>query len=462
MPWRPRLFVGLAVTTAVVAALGLRPTEQASLRPPTSFRDTIVLDGLRQPLAVAFANDGRVFVAEKRGRVVVFPSLTESKPRVFADLGRRVFALGDRGIFGLALDPRFPARPYVYVLYTFDGPVDARRPLGRGSCPPLLAGGCPVSGRLSRLDPNGREHVLVAGWCQQFPSHGVGSLAFGADGALYASGGEGAAYDRVDTGERGNPCGDPPAEGGALRAQDLRTPGDPAGLSGSLIRVDPETGARRVVAYGLRNPFRFTVRPSSSELWIGDVGSTRADEIDVVDGAGSTVRNFGWPCYEGDRPLRSYQEAGVPICERLYAEKRAVSEPEAALSRDDPVLDGDPCGRGTQALSGLAFYRGDAYPPHYRGALFVADYVRGCIWALLPDADGRPDTSRLELFRTGVAAPVQLVAGPGGDLFYVDFDGGAVHRISYEGEESARDSETASGRDGAAAPRFAPVSGSKK
>ncbi len=95
--------------------------------------------------------------------------------------------------------------------------------------------------------------MLVEDWCQQFPSHSIGSLAFAPDGSLYASGGDGASFNYVDYGQTGNPCGDPPgdagtaltpptAEGGALRSQDLRTSGDPAGLDGTIIRIDPETG----------------------------------------------------------------------------------------------------------------------------------------------------------------------------------------------------------------------------
>jgi glucose/arabinose dehydrogenase len=105
--------------------------------------------------------------------------------------------------------------------------------------------------------------------------------------------------------------------------------------------------------------------------------------------------------------------------------------PEAVFERDETVVGGDPCGRNAQALSGLAFYRGGSYPRRYRGALFFSDFVRRCIWAMLPDEQGRPDPHRIELFRTGVASPVALITGPGGDLFYLDFRGGALHRIHY-------------------------------
>ena len=413
---------------AAVTAFALGGDE--SPVPAPGFVDEIVLSGLREPLAVAFARDGRVFVAEKRGRVLEFMDLGSGRPRVRADLGRRVFTNGDRGLFGLALDPSFPARPYLYVLYTFDGPIGAREPLGRARCKGLFDGACPVSGRLSRLGPDGTELVLLSGWCQQYPSHGVGDLAFGPDGRLYASGGEGASYDRVDSGDAANVCGDPPGEGGALRAQDAGSGGDPQGVSGSVVRFEPTSGRHELVAYGFRNPFRFAFRPGSSELWIGDVGSTRADELDVAEAG---LRNFGWPCYEGERPLRSYDEANLPLCERLYGDGSAVP-PELALARDAPVVEGDGCGEGTQALSGLAFYRGGSYPERFRGALFVADFVRGCIWAIPAGADERPEPDRIELFRRDVASPVRLLTGPGGDLFYLDFAGGSLHRIRYIGE----------------------------
>ena len=178
--------------------------------------------------------------------------------------------------------------------------------------------GCVVSGRLSRLADTGTypadEQVLIEDWCQQYPSHSTGSLGFGSDGALYASGGDGASFNFVDYGQDGsplNPCGDPPggvgatltpptAEGGALRSQDVRTAsaGDPASLDGTIIRVDPATGlampdnpnagnadlnVRRIVAYGLRNPFRMIVRPGTSLPWISDVGWNTWEEINSLE-----------------------------------------------------------------------------------------------------------------------------------------------------------------------------------
>ncbi len=123
----------------------------------------------------------------------------------------------------------------------------------------------------------------------------------------------------------------PTAEGGALRSQDLQTTGDPMNLDGSVIRIDPDTGAgapgnpaasstdlnmRRVIASGLRNPFRMAFRPGTSELWLGDVGWDTWEEINrIANPTDSTIDNFGWPCKEGTG-TNGYN-LGLTLCERI-------------------------------------------------------------------------------------------------------------------------------------------------
>src|SRR5213078_211761 len=115
-------------------------------------------------------------------------------------------------------------------------------------------------------------------------------------------------YGATSAGDQANPCGDPPApagtalspptaEGGALRSQSVRRTDGPATLNGAVLRIDPATGAggsgnpffpsadenaRRVVAYGLRHPFRITQRPGTDELSVGDVGWNTWEEINRV------------------------------------------------------------------------------------------------------------------------------------------------------------------------------------
>jgi glucose/arabinose dehydrogenase len=448
--------------------------DAAAQTAPKGFRDSAVLSGLTAPTAVRFSADGRIFVAEKSGVIRVFDNLNDTTPTVFADLRTNVHNYWDRGLLGLALDPEFPAVPYVYVLYTYDGPIGGAAPRwgvagatddGCPDPPGGTANGCTVSGRLSRLraagnQMTGSEQVLVEGWFQQFPSHSMGSIAFGADNALYASAGDGASWQFTDYGQKGNPGGDPPvpvggtqtpptAQGGSLRAQDLRTPGDPVGLNGSVIRVDRTNGAalpdnpffsnsdpnaRRIIAYGFRNPFRITVRPGTRELWVGDVGWTTFDEINrIPDPAATAVLNFGWPCYEGNARQPGWDAAGLTICEDLYLEPGAVTPPYFQYRQGAPIISGESCGYVDAAISGLAFYQGGSYPAKYKGALFFADYTRNCVWVMPPGANGDPDPARVATFLSGAQFPVDLQTGPDGDLFYPDFVHGTIRRISYVG-----------------------------
>jgi glucose/arabinose dehydrogenase len=426
---------------------------------PKGFTETTVFSGLNAPTAVRFSPDGRVFVAEKSGLIKVFSGLMDTTPDVVANLRPEVLDYGDRGLTGLALDPSFPTKSSIYVLYAYDAPIGGTAPTYNDSCVDT----CPGSVRLSRLDLNGHEQVLIEDWCQQYASHSADSVEFGPDGALYATAGDSAAYSFVDYGQSGtpkNPCGDPPApvgtalsppsaEGGALRSQDLRTAADPTTLDGAVIRVDPATGAgmpgnplasssdpnaRRIVAYGLRNPFRVTFRPGTNELWIGDVGWNDWEEIDrLVAPADGSVDNFGWPCYEGPDRQPGYDAANLTLCENLYAQPNAVTPPYFTYRHSGEVVPNDACPIGGSSVTGLAFqfYTDGPYPPDYDGALFFADYSRGCIWVMKRSGGTLPSPSALSRFLRGAASPVDLEIGPGGDLFYVDIGGGTIRRIQY-------------------------------
>jgi glucose/arabinose dehydrogenase len=284
------------------------PAAPAPAAPPQGFTVSTVFGGLAQPTALAFAPDGRVFVAEKGGIIKLFDNVTDTTPDVFADLKANVHDDGERGLLGLAINPNFPADPYVHVLYAYDAQIGGAAPAWNDTCGPT-GESCPASARLSRLRAEGNktvaEEVLIEDWCSTGKFHTVAGLAFGSDGALYASAGDGSHVgDYGQLGDPPNACADPPvaagelpsppsAEGGAMWAQDLRTAGDPLTLDGTVIRVDPATGAglpdnpsapgpeanaSRIIAYGFREPFRFTFRPGTNELWLGDVGtpSTRS------------------------------------------------------------------------------------------------------------------------------------------------------------------------------------------
>ncbi|MDX3003497.1 PQQ-dependent sugar dehydrogenase [Kribbella solani] len=466
-------------TIAMLCVLALLPIAVTPARAavaPSGFSEQVVFSGLTDPTNVAFSPDGRVFVAEKSGLIKVFDSLDDPTPSVYADLRTEVYNYWDRGLLGLALNPNFPKDPRIYVLYTHDGLIGGPTPkwgtpnTDADPCPtpPGPTGdGCQASARLSVLNANGAEQVLIEDWCQVFPSHSIGSIEFGPDGMLYAGGGEGASFTYVDYGQDSypasdvtpdNPCGDgpapvgatlkpPTAEGGALRAQDVRTPGDPTSLDGSIIRIDPNTGqaapgnpmasstdanARRIVAYGLRNPMRFTFRPGTKELWIGDVGYSTWEEIDRVIDPTAKVTNFGWPCYEGAARQPGYDAINVNLCENLYAAgPSAVASPYYAYKHTDHIVPGESCTVGSSSIAGMSFYSEGNYPAGYDGALFFADYSRRCVWAMMPGANGLPDPAKTQVFASGYGA-TRLQTGPGGDLFAVDYDNGRVLRYVYD------------------------------
>jgi glucose/arabinose dehydrogenase len=448
---------------------------------PAGFHESVVWSGLVNPTAIRFAADGRVFVAEKSGTIKIFDNLADQTPTVFSALLPEVYDYWDRGLLGIVLDPSLAGGSptgYVYVLYTYDHILGSPDPAPRwgDTCPSppgATTDGCVASSRLARFAVNGTtitpsEQVLVDDWCQQFPSHSIGTVVFGPDGALYVSAGEGSNFNQADWGQFGgtttpvvtpkNPCNDPPggdmappsAEGGALRAQDMRTTGDPATLDGAILRLNPTTGAgmpgnpfaassdanaRRIIAYGLRNPFRITPRPGTNEMWVGEVGWSQWEEINKIPNMTDGVaENFGWPCYQNLTMSPSYHAALLDMCENLYAAgPSAVAAPYYAYQHSAKVVATDTCPTGSSSITGLAFYpeSGGQFPASFKGALFFADYSRNCIWYIPKGSNGQPDTTARQPFVEGAASPVDLVIGPSGDLFYVDLIGGTIRRVSW-------------------------------
>ena len=437
------------------------------------FTEQTAFSGLNNPTSIEFAPDGRVFVAEKRGVIRVYDSVTDTTPDTFADLRAQVYNYWDRGLLGMTLDPQFSnGRPFVYVLYTADMDLNGNFPkwgtTSGDSDPGQSNGTSTVTGRLSRLTVGvnglmqGSELVLVHDWQNQFPSHSIGDLKFGADGFLYASSGDGASFNALDTGNFGNPFNDPVNEGGALRSQDIRTTGDPTGLDGTVIRIDPDTGAaaptnpnitstdannRRIIAYGLRNPFRFTFRPGTNEIWIAETGWSTAEEINrITDTTDAKVDNFGWPAYEGNARQSAYDAANLPLLESLYtAGPSAHDAPWFAYLHSEKVVPGSSEPTGGSAPTGIAFYNGTAYPDAYRDAMFFTDYSRRQIYVMYRGLDGLPSQSSRQIFRTLGAGAVDLKVGPDGQIYYVDLNGGRVVRFNFTNGASTQSSSKLTG-----------------
>lgn len=480
---------GRALALAMLFALVVTGADARAANLPTGFQDTTVFEGLSQPTTFKFAPGGEVFVALKSGEIVVYENLLDTTPELFADLRKPVYDNGDHGLLGLALDPNFSVNHYVYALYTYDHvlgktladgeegkfPRWGESPTYEGDpCPEPANAGCPVSGRLVRLVAEGghaapsaakpTEDVLIEDWCQQFSSHSIGDLHFGPEGALFVSGGEGASFTASDYGQFGNRCGDPQgdagenlsppsAEGGSLRSQSVRSPSGRVSLDGTLLRVDPNTGegwagnpfassgnanARRIVAYGFRNPFRFALNSRTNEVFVNNVGYGTDEEIDRLPVQPAQAYNSGWPCFEGLGRNPGFEGLGLSSCEGLYHQPGSTSSPFFYYDHSTVVAPGDPCPTfNGSAISGSAFYEGSEYPAEYDDAFFFADSVRGCIYVMYADADGDPDPLTVAPFlsNTDPYPGVDIEQGPEGNLYYASLYGskdGTIHRISYD------------------------------
>ena len=435
------------VVRVTVRPVRLSNSELSTQALPSGFVLEDVVSGLNAGVAFDFASDGRVFIAEKAGKVRVAQNGSlRSTP--FVDISAQVNNTNDRGLLGLALDPQFPSRPYVYLLFTYDPPevqgqADMRGPDGKGARVARLIRLTADASQGYNVAVPGSEVVLLGknstyatigdpaarnsltescfsggSYLQDCVpadelSHTIGTLRFGQDGSLFVGSGDGSSYAGVIP--------------YAVRAQSLDS------LAGKILRVNPATGEgystnpffngdassnrSKVYSYGLRNPFRFAIQPGTGEPFIGDVGWNTWEEVNTGRG-----KNFGWPCYEGGNGS-SLQQGGyrsLAGCQALYSSGAPVTPGLHAYVH---------AGSGSSVQVG-DFYTGSRYPAEYQGALFVADFNKGQIRTLRLTGGGGLESATDFATETGVT---QLSAGPLGDLYLMNIYGGKLKRLRYTG-----------------------------
>lgn len=348
-----------------------------------------VVAGLDAPLAIAHAGDGsgRLFVAEQGGRIrIVRDEVLAEQP--FLDISDRITSGGERGLLGLAFHPRFPADPRLFVDYTDE----------QGNTRVSAFTVDPASP--DRIDPATEQRLLFVG--QPYPNHNGGALAFGPDGFLYVSLGDGGGG------------GDPEGNGQDLRALlakilriDMdRTEGDRAyGIPPDNPYADgADSRAPEIWLWGLRNPWRMSFDRLTGDLWIGDVGQGDWEEIDVQRAGAPGGTNFGWNVMEGSHCYRP----------RADCDRTGLTLPVTDYGHD----------QGCTVIGGHV-YRGTAQPALVGGYVF-ADYCSGRVWAI----DARGDDLR----------PPTLVGEPGrnlstfgedeaGELYATDIGAGALVRV---------------------------------
>ena len=322
-------------------------------------------------------HDGRVLAVPRDG--------PWGNPRTVHDQRERTHREGERGLLSIALDPDFAGNGYVYAFYSF---AEKRN-------------------RLARFETTGAGETFAFDAASELPilevakrhgNHNGGALVFGNDGMLWLSLGDGG---------------------------DEWAPQDRATLPGSIVRIDVrgataespyrippdnplvgEEGARpEIWAWGLRNPWRFSIDRETGLLWTGDPGYSKWEEVNIV----RVGENYGSPAFEGS------------FCSQDCGRDRFVP----------PVWEYGHA-PGACAIIGGHVYRGDAIPA-LRGWYLYSDYCSGFIRALDADAaaSGRPvEAALLDVGGDDLPSSVVSFAEDArGELYAISFDGRRIYRV---------------------------------
>jgi glucose/arabinose dehydrogenase len=344
-----------------------------------------LISGLTRPLYLTHAGDGsgRLFLVEQAGtiRVVKNGALL---PTAFLDLRDRVEAGGEKGLLSVAFHPDFQTNRQFYVNYT------TRQ---GGQLQTVIAQYQASAGDPDVADPASARVLLQID--QPYDNHNGGLVLFGPEGYLYIGMGDGGSG------------GDPQGNGqrlstllGKLLRIDVDGPAPPYGIPADNPFVGQAGVRGEIWAYGLRNPWRFSFDRCTEQLFLGDVGESRWEEIDLIVKGG----NYGWNIMEGSqcfRPPSGCTTAGLAL-------------PIAEYSH------GSGC-----SITGGHLYRGKKYSGLI-GHYIFGDFCSGVIWSLRPDGSG--SWQRTELLKAGF-----LISSFGedeeGELFVVDYSGGTIWRM---------------------------------
>ena len=335
-------------------------------------------------------NTDRIFIVEQRGVISVFPNENQvSNKRIFLNIESKVNDSGnEEGLLGLAFHPEYESNGYFYVYYSASSP--RRSVISRF--------------QVSSTDPDiadSNSELVLLEIPQPFSNHNGGQLSFGPDGYLYIASGDGGSG------------GDPQNHG-----QRLET------LLGTILRIDvnrreggnnyaipsdnpfvgnAEGNREEIYAYGLRNPWRFSFDSKTDQLWTGDVGQNRAEEINIITKGG----NYGWRTMEGFicfNPANSCDQEGLilPILEYTHT-------------------------NGDRSITGGFVYRRSEVT-ELMGKYIYADFVSGRVWSLdFSDLDNSVNT---ELMRANFSIS-SFGIDQSNELYLCGFDG-KIYRFGYE------------------------------
>jgi glucose/arabinose dehydrogenase len=296
------------------------------------------------PVELTAADDGtnRLFVVEQKGIIRVFQNNDNvSDAPVFLDIQKRVESGGEKGLLGLAFHPLYEGNGYFYVNYTKSSPLETIVSRFKVTSNPNVA--------------DAASETILLRFAQPYGNHNGGKIAFGNDGYLYISTGDG--------GSGGDPKNN---------SQNKRS------LLGKILRIDvnqasgstnysippdnpfaanTEGHRQEIFAFGLRNAWRFNFDRKTGQLWAGDVGQNRIEEVDVIEKGG----NYGWRIMEAEECYSSNNCDMQGLVKPVWSYKQG----------------GD---TGRSVTGGYVCRDPDL--PELEGKYIYGDYVSGNIWAL--------------------------------------------------------------------------------
>jgi glucose/arabinose dehydrogenase len=350
--WRSKECVKFCLSMLWTCLLVLPLSHAQNL--PEDFYEQEMIKGLDFATGFTFDETGKMFVWEKKGIVWVVDENGERLQEPLIDISEEVSNWKDHGLLGFTLDNDFLSNGYFYLLYALD--LHHYDHFGTPSYhPDSTVVWKPTIGRIARYTADettgltttleGSRKVLLGetidnGIPLLYEFHGLGDLKMGQDGTLIVSCGDATSNSGSDLGsdslgtmvtpalERGIITQD--QDIGSYKSQYLGS------YSGKLLRIDPETGdglesnpfydensprspQSRTWAWGLRNPYRFNLRPNTGShfpedgrpgtMYVGDVGNGAWEELNIVENGGE---NFGWPIMEGYRGHWPYISFDAP------------------------------------------------------------------------------------------------------------------------------------------------------
>ncbi len=367
-----------------------------------------LVSGLSVPILVTHApDDPRLFVVEQGGTIQVVED--GAVAGTFLDIADQVLSpsnpggaafSAESGLLGLAFHPNYAENGLFYVHYT------ALSPQGETTI---------AEYSVSTSDPNqadpGSARVMLT-LTQPDHNHNGGTITFGSDSMLYIGLGDGGPLLGSDP----NGHGQNPATllGSILRIDPVASGGEPYSSPSGNLKDTLASAAPEVWDYGLRNPFRFNFDGCTGDLYIGDVGQSRKEELNI-EKAGEGGKNYGWNIKEGTvcRPAGG----GVPAAD--CSDTSGLTEP--VFDYDNP---------GGAAIIGGAVYRGSEFPA-LLGTYFFADNGNGRVWITQFDREANSISEPVNITSSlgALSKPAAIQNGNDGELYIAEAQSGSILKI---------------------------------